>query len=36
MGDKVDPGASLNPAVKARTAVREAVKHLMAMKDNGA
>jgi Small metal-binding protein len=36
MGDKVDPGASLNPAAKARAAVREAVKHLMAMKDNGA
>jgi thioredoxin-like negative regulator of GroEL len=33
MGDKVDPGASLNPAVKARTAVREAMKHLAAMKD---
>jgi hypothetical protein len=36
MGDKVDPGASLNPAVKARTAVREAMKHLAAMKDGGA
>jgi len=36
MGDKVDPGASLNPATKARAAAREAVKHLMAMKDNGA
>jgi hypothetical protein len=33
MGDKVDPGASLNPAAKARTAAREAMKHLMAMKD---
>lgn len=36
MGDKVDPGASLNPAVKARTAAREAMKHLAAMKDDGA
>ena len=36
MGDKVDPGASLNPAAKARTAVREAMKHLAAMKDDGA
>lgn len=36
MGDKVDPGASLNPAVKARTAAREAMKHLAAMKDGGA
>lgn len=36
MGDKVDPGASLNPAVKARAAVREAMKHLAAMKDDGA
>jgi hypothetical protein len=36
MGDKVDPGASLNPATKARTAVREALKHIMAMKDSGA
>jgi hypothetical protein len=36
MGDKVDPGASLNPAVKARAAAREAVKHLSAMKDSGA
>jgi len=36
MGDKVDPGASLNPATKARTAAKEAMKHLMAMKDNGA
>ena len=36
MGDKVDPGASLNPAAKARAAAREAVKHLAAMKDNGA
>jgi hypothetical protein len=36
MGDKVDPGASLNPAAKARAAVREAVTHFAAMKDNGA
>ncbi|CUS37200.1 exported hypothetical protein [Candidatus Nitrospira nitrosa] len=36
MGDKVDPGASLNPAVKARAAAKEAMKHLMAMKDGGA
>jgi hypothetical protein len=36
MGDKVDPGASLNPAAKAREAVREAVKHLNALRDNGA
>jgi len=36
MGDKVDPGASLNPAAKARAAVREAMKHLMAMRDGGA
>lgn len=36
MGDKVDPGASLNPATKARAAVREAMKHLAAMKDDGA
>lgn len=36
MGDKVDPGASLNPATKARAAVREAMKHLAAMKDSGA
>ena len=36
MGDKVDPGASLNPATKARAAAREAMKHLMAMKDSGA
>lgn len=36
MGDKVDPGASLNPATKARAAAREAMKHLSAMKDNGA
>jgi thioredoxin-like negative regulator of GroEL len=36
MGDKVDPGASLNPAVKARAAAREAMRHLAAMKDGGA
>lgn len=36
MGDKVDPGASLNPATKARAAAREALKHLMEMKDSGA
>ena len=36
MGDKVDPGASLNPAVKARAAAREAMKHLSAMRDSGA
>ncbi len=36
MGDKVDPGASLNPAAKARAAAREAMKHLMAMRDVGA
>lgn len=36
MGDRVDPGASLNPATKARAAVREAMKHLAAMKDSGA
>jgi len=36
MGDKVDPGASLNPAVKARAAARQAMKHLAAMKDGGA
>jgi hypothetical protein len=36
MGDKVDPGASLNPATKARAAAKEAMKHLAAMKDHGA
>jgi hypothetical protein len=36
MGDKVDPGASLNPALKARAAARAAMAHLAAMKDNGA
>jgi thioredoxin-like negative regulator of GroEL len=35
MGDKVDPGASLNPAAKARAAAKEAMKHLLAMKDGG-
>lgn len=36
LGDKVDPGASLNPAVKARAAAKEAMKHLSAMRDGGA
>lgn len=36
MGDKVDPGASLNPAVKARAAARAAIKHLQAVRDVGA
>jgi len=36
MGDKVDPGASLNPAAKARAAAREAMKHLNAIRDSGA
>lgn len=36
MGDKVDPGASLNPATKARAAARDAAKHLVAVKDSGA
>jgi len=36
MGDRVDPGASLNPATKARAAAREAMKQLAAMKDSGA
>ena len=35
LGDKVDPGASLNPATKARAAAREAVKHLAALKESG-
>jgi acyl transferase domain-containing protein len=35
MGDKVDPGATLNPAIKARAAAREAMKHLAAMKEEG-
>ena len=33
-GDHVDPGVSLNPATKARAAVREAVKHLLLIKGN--
>ena len=36
MGDRVDPGASLNPAVKARAAAREAMKHLNELRDSGA
>jgi thioredoxin-like negative regulator of GroEL len=36
MGDTVDPGASLNPATKARAAAREAMKHLSALRDHGA
>ena len=36
MGDKVDPGASLNPATKARAAAREAMKHLNSLRDGGA
>jgi hypothetical protein len=36
LGDKVDPGASLNPAIKARTAAREAVRHLAALRASGA
>ena len=36
MGDKVDPGASLNPATKARAEARDAAKHLVAVKDSGA
>ena len=36
MGDRVDPGASLNPAAKARAASREAVKHLAALRESGA
>ncbi|HSL02071.1 MAG TPA: small metal-binding protein SmbP [Nitrospiraceae bacterium] len=36
MGDKVDPGASLNPASKARAAAREAVKYLNGLQDSGA
>ncbi|MCP9452381.1 MAG: hypothetical protein NNA23_06820 [Nitrospira sp.] len=35
MGEKVDPGATLNPAIKARAAAREAMKHLAAMKEEG-
>lgn len=36
MGDKVDPGASLNPAVKARAAARDAMKHLKEVREHGA
>jgi len=36
MGDDVDPGATLNPATKARAAAREAMKHVTAVKDGGA
>jgi len=36
LGDRVDPGASLNPATKARAAAREAVKHLAALKESEA
>ena len=35
IGDKVDPGVTLNPATKARAAVREAAKHILALKDEG-
>jgi hypothetical protein len=35
-GDKVDPGVTLNPGTKARAAVREAAKHIAAIKDEGA
>ena len=35
MGDKVDPGASLNPATKARAAAREAMKHLKELQSEG-
>jgi hypothetical protein len=35
LGDKVDPGVTLNPATKARAAVREAAKHLSSLKDDG-
>jgi len=31
LGDKVDPGVTLNPATKARAAVREAAKHLSSL-----
>ena len=34
LGDRVDPGASLNPATKARSAAKEAVKHLVALKES--
>ena len=35
-GDKVDPGVTLNPGTKARAAVREAAKHIEAIKDEAA
>lgn len=35
IGDKVDPGVTLNPATKARAAVREAAKHIAALQDEG-
>lgn len=35
MGVNVDPGAPLNPATKARAAVREATKHLSALSGDG-
>ena len=34
-GEKVDPGVTLNPATKARAAVREAARHISALKENG-
>jgi hypothetical protein len=34
LGDRVDPGASLNPATKARSAAKEAVKHLAALNES--
>ena len=34
-GDKVDPGVTLNPGTKARAAVREAAKHILALQDEG-
>lgn len=36
MGDKVDPGASLNPATKARAAASQASRHLAAIENGGA
>jgi small metal-binding protein len=35
LGDQVDPGVTLNPATKARAAVREAAKHLASLPDGG-
>jgi hypothetical protein len=35
MGENIDPGAPLNPATKARAAVREATKHLSALSGEG-